>query len=179
MPIILYHGTIYDFATIDVRKGKPFKDFGQGFYATQSHESAINMSLRNRDIELRRLNRRGDMREVISWLYSYELDESKLSSLNVKIFERADKDWVRFVVLNRTNEQRQHLYDVVIGPTANDATMRTSQLYMAGEFGDVDSNEAIEFFLSRIRVDLLPKQFYFGTQRAADSLTFIGRRLIQ
>ena len=178
MSIILYHGTIYDFTTNDVRKGKPYKDFGQGFYTTQSQESAINMALRNHAIELRRLNRRGIMRDVASWLYKYDLDEKKLDSLNVKYFERADKDWVRFVVLNRTNEQRQHAYDIVIGPTANDATMRTSQLYIAGEFGEVGSDEAIEFFLSRIRVDLLPLQFYFGTQRATDLLVFVERRVI-
>ena len=28
----LYHGTAHDFTEIDVRKGKPFKDFGLGFY---------------------------------------------------------------------------------------------------------------------------------------------------
>ncbi|MCL1819714.1 MAG: DUF3990 domain-containing protein [Oscillospiraceae bacterium] len=26
--IILYHGTTYDFTDVDVRRGKPFKDFG-------------------------------------------------------------------------------------------------------------------------------------------------------
>ena len=57
--IVLYHGTTYDFTEIDVRRGKPFKDFGQGFYATQNRESAVNMALRNRDIEVRRLKRRG------------------------------------------------------------------------------------------------------------------------
>jgi len=31
----LYHGTTHDFAEIDVSRGKPFKDFGQGFYLTE------------------------------------------------------------------------------------------------------------------------------------------------
>ena len=44
--ITLYHGTTFDYDEIDVRRGKPFKDFGQGFYATQSRESAINIALR-------------------------------------------------------------------------------------------------------------------------------------
>jgi hypothetical protein len=30
--LALYHGTTHDFAEIDVRRGKPYKDFGQGFY---------------------------------------------------------------------------------------------------------------------------------------------------
>ena len=121
--LTLYHGTTYDFTEIDVRRGKPFKDFGQGFYTTQSRESATCMALRNRDIELRRLKRRGIDGKVTPWLYIYKLGESKLKSLDVKQFESADKEWVRFIVQNRTNETPQHNFDIVIGPTANDATL--------------------------------------------------------
>ena len=35
--ITLYHGTTHDFTVIDVQKGKPFKDFGQGFYLAESN----------------------------------------------------------------------------------------------------------------------------------------------
>jgi hypothetical protein len=177
--ITLYHGSSYDFAVIDVTRGKPFKDFGQGFYATQNRESAVNMALCNRDIELRRLKRRGITRDVTPWLYVFELDESRLESFNVKRFDAADKDWVRFVVLNRTNEMSQHSYDIVIGAMADDVTSRTAQLYMAGEYGDVDSEEAIDFFLRRIHPERLPRQFYFGSRRAADLLVPKGRWMIQ
>ena len=78
VPIVLYHGTTYDFAEIDVQRGKPFKDFGQGFYATQNRESAVNMALRNRDIEIRRLQRRGITREVTPWFYITSLVSSFL-----------------------------------------------------------------------------------------------------
>jgi hypothetical protein len=176
--ITLYHGTTHDFTEIDVTLGKPFKDFGCGFYTTQSRESAVNMALRNRDIELRRLARRELVRDVTPWLYTFELDEGKLDTLNMKRFDVADKEWVRFVVLNRTNETPQHDYDVVIGATANDVTSRTAQFYMAGEFGQVDSDEAIEFFLHRIQPDRLPIQYFFGTQRSANLLVFKGRSVI-
>jgi hypothetical protein len=177
--VTLYHGTTHDFTEIDVSHGKPFKDFGQGFYTTQSRESAVNMALRNCDIELRRLNRRGIARKVTPWLYTFELDNRKLESFNVKRFDGADKEWVRFVVLNRTSENSQHDYDVVIGATANDVTSRAAQLYMAGEYGDVDSDEAIEFFLRRIQSERLPRQFFFGTRRAADLLVFKERCVVQ
>jgi hypothetical protein len=177
--ITLYHGTTYDFNEIDVRRGKPFKDFGQGFYATQSRESAVNMALRNRDIELRRFFRRGLTGKVTPWLYTFELDSNKLKSLNVKRFDNADKEWVRFVVLNRMSETPQHDYDVVIGATANDVTSRSAQLYMAGEYGDVDSDDAIEFFLRRIQPERLPRQFFFGTQRSVNLLVPKGRCVIQ
>ncbi|MDR1922058.1 MAG: DUF3990 domain-containing protein [Candidatus Adiutrix sp.] len=177
--ITLYHGTTHDFTEIDVSRGKPFKDFGQGFYATQSRESAVNMALRNRNIELRRLKRRGISREVTPWLFTFELDESKLEALNVKRFDGADKEWVRFIVLNRTNEMPQHEYDVVIGATANDVASRTAQLYMAGEYGDVDSDEAVEFFLRRMQPERLPRQFFFRTRRAANLLVSKGRRVVK
>jgi len=90
--ITLYHGTTYDFTEVDVRMGKPFKDFGQGFYTTRSRESAINMALRNRDIDIRRMKRRGMTHEIKAWLYTYELDESRLESLKVKRFESANKE---------------------------------------------------------------------------------------
>jgi hypothetical protein len=173
--ITLYHGTTYDFSEIDVRRGKPFKDFGQGFYATRNRDHAVNMAIRNRDIEIRRLARRGITRKVMPWLYAFELDENKLENLRVKRFNRTDREWVRFVVQNRMNEKPQHAYDVVIGATANDVTSRTAQLYMAGEFGEIDSDEAIEFFLRRIQPKSLPQQFFFGTQRAANLLVSKGR----
>ncbi len=34
--MILYHGTNLDFAEIDLKKSKPNKDFGQGFYLSPS-----------------------------------------------------------------------------------------------------------------------------------------------
>ncbi|GHU41785.1 hypothetical protein FACS1894111_04630 [Clostridia bacterium] len=177
--MILYHGTTHDFTTIDVTRGKPFKDFGKGFYATEVYEHARNLALRNRDIELRRLARRSISRKVIPWLYTFELDEIKLNNLNVKRFDDANKEWVQFIVLNRTNETPQHDYDVVIGATANDVTSRTAQLYMAGEFGEIDSDEAINFFLRRIHPEHLPCQFFFGTQRAANLLVFKERSVLQ
>ncbi len=31
----LYHGTNLDIKTIDLKKCRPYKDFGQGFYVTE------------------------------------------------------------------------------------------------------------------------------------------------
>ena len=173
--IVLYHGTTYDFTDIDVRKGKPFKDFGQGFYATKNRENAVNMALRNRDIEVRRLKRRGITRDINIWLYTYELDESKLESLNVKRFGSADKEWVLFVTDNRTHDPHRHTYDIVIGPTANDQTNPAIQTYLNEGYGDVGSDRAIEILIEFLEPYNFPRQYFFGTQRAAKLLTFAGR----
>ncbi len=40
----LYHGTNIDFDEIDLKKSKPNKDFGQGFYLSRNYEQALEMA---------------------------------------------------------------------------------------------------------------------------------------
>jgi hypothetical protein len=82
----LYHGTIYDFTTIDVRRGKAYKDFGQGFYTTQSYDHAKNIAERNRRIELELQAAYGRSNDASIFIYEYSLIKSELSNLNVKWF---------------------------------------------------------------------------------------------
>ena len=42
--MILYHGTNADFGEIDLRKSKPNKDFGQGFYLSREYIQAMEMA---------------------------------------------------------------------------------------------------------------------------------------
>lgn len=42
--MILYHGTNADFGVIDLKKSKPNKDFGQGFYLSREYSQAIDMA---------------------------------------------------------------------------------------------------------------------------------------
>jgi hypothetical protein len=48
--ITLYHGSVHSFDNIDVSMGKPFKDFGIGFYTSRDRFHAEKMALRNKDI---------------------------------------------------------------------------------------------------------------------------------
>lgn len=173
--ITLYHGTTYDFSDIDFRRGKPYKDFGQGFYATENRESAVDMALRNRDIEKRRLQRRGVTKEITPWVYTYELDEQELEKLSVKRFYKADKEWVLFVTENRTQSPHRHCYDIVIGPTANDRTNPTIQTYLNEGYGEVGSARAIEILIELLEPYNLPHQYFFGTQDAVNLLKLKGK----
>jgi hypothetical protein len=175
----LYHGTTHAFDKIDVRKGKPFKDFGQGFYATRSRSHAVNMAARNRDIELRRLARHGIPHEVTPWLYTLDLDERKLDTLNVKRFGDADEEWVLFVTDNRTSNPHRHAYDIVIGPTANDQTNPTIQTYLNGGYGEVGSARAIEILIELLAPFNLPFQYFFGTDHAANLLAIRDRSVVK
>ena len=113
--------------------------------------------------------------KLSAWMYTYEFDLNALEGLKVKEFETADAEWVKFIVLNRTSEKHQHDYDVVIGPTANDQTLVTVQAYLAGLYGNLDDDKAVQAFIERIEPQKLPAQIYFGTQKAAELLVFKER----
>ena len=173
--ITLYHGTTHEFDEIDVNRGKPYKDFGAGFYASRNKLHAESLAKRNKSIEIERLVVRGEKRAVNAWLCSYEFDLACLDKLNVKEFIEPGKKWVEFIVKNRTARNYRHGYDVVIGPTANDDTNITIQALINGVYGDPESDAAIDIFLQLIMPERLPKQMYFGTQKAAAMLKFIER----
>jgi hypothetical protein len=177
--ITLYHGTVYDFDEIDLSRGKPFKDFGRGFYTTKSRSHAISMAARNREILRHRLQEANIKSDVITWLYTYEFSAKALNQLSVKEFAEPTREWMLFVGANRTHEEPQHSYDVVIGPTANDRTNLSIKTYFFGGYGDVGSDNAIDFLLQIVKPYELPPQMFFRTERAARLLTRTGRERIR
>jgi hypothetical protein len=178
--ITLYHGTICEFSKIDVKKGKGNKDFGRGFYTSQDIRHAERLASRNKNIEEERCALRGEKKIVTPRLYIYEFDLDALAALNVKEFAAADREWMRFVVLNRENKSKvqRHEYDIVIGPTANDNTRAAIQTVMPLTKGQVMTDKAINALIALVESDNLPRQFFFGTQRAADLLCSKGMRII-
>ena len=179
--ITLYHGTIYEFDKIDVTKGKGNKDFGRGFYTSLDIRHAERLAIRNKFIEEERFALRGIEKSVTSLLYTYEFDLDNLTKLNTKEFPSADREWMRFVVLNRENKSKvqEHEYDIVIGPTANDNTRAAIQTVMPLTKGQVITDKAIDALIALIEPDNLPGQFFFGTQNAVGLLRLTERRIIR
>jgi len=172
----LYHGTTHDFTEIDVRRGKPFKDFGQGFYFTESYERARNIAVRNHTIEENRLLVIGDRTELSVFVYSYEFDPAEMNKLNVKRFDTADREWLRFIIANRMNRARQHDYDIAIGPAANDDTRASIRAVMNAANGAILNDTALNLLIEMLEPDNLPEQYYFGTSKAAAMLKLTGRQ---
>ena len=171
--ITLYHGSSYDFDAIDLKQGRPYKDFGQGFYASASIDHAKSMAERNAGMRRSKLRRYDSERDLIGrWLYQYQFDMDKAAILAIKKFTRADVEWGRFITLNRNHRGVPHEYDIVIGPTANDYTNPTIQFYMSGGVGEVGSNAAIEELVRLLLPFNLPSQYFFATQRGIDCLTY-------
>ena len=179
--ITLYHGTIYDFDKIDVSKGKGNKDFGRGFYTSRDISHAERLAVRNKHIEEERFALRGIKKSATPLLYIYEFDLDNLATLNVKEFITADREWMRFIVLNRESKSKvqEHDYDIVIGPTANDNTRAAIQTVVPLTKGQVMSDRAIDALIALIEPDNLPGQFFIGTQCAADLLRLMERRIIR
>ncbi|MDR2735937.1 MAG: DUF3990 domain-containing protein [Gracilibacteraceae bacterium] len=179
--ITLYHGTICEFDKIDITKGKGNKDFGQGFYTSRDIRHAERLATRNKIIEEERFALRGVKKNVTPWLYTFDVDHDNLGTLHVKEFTAADRDWMRFVVLNRESKSKAqlHEYDIVTGPTANDNTRAAIQTVMPLTKGEVMTDKAIDALIALIEPENLPWQFFFGTQRAADLLHLKGRRTIR
>jgi hypothetical protein len=177
--IKLYHGTIHEFDAIDVAKGKPYKDFGAGFYLSPSEQHSANLAIRNKEIELIRAKQHPQKAEVCAWIYTYEFDLEHLNSLNVKNFPNANGEWMRFVVSNRNNRERQHNFDIVTGPTANDNTRASIQAFFAGVYGDISSANAVNILISVLEPHKLPIQYFFGSQKAADLLVFKNKAAIK
>jgi len=172
----LYHGTTHDFVEIDVRRGKPFKDFGQGFYLTEIYEHARNIAVRNRRIEEERLRVMGDGAILPVFIYIYEFDIGEMNKLNAKRFDAADREWLKFIIANRMSRTRQHEYDIVIGPTANDDTRTAIRTVMNAASGAIMSDAALNLLIEMLEPANLPEQYYFGTDKAAAMLKLVEKR---
>lgn len=110
--MILYHGTNITFETIDLKKSKPNKDFGQGFYLSADYERAMAMA--QTKVE--------QLEYGTPIVLAFEIDEMLMENLNIKRYKEYSEDWAKFILLNRRNNTSApaHNYDIVFGPIAND-----------------------------------------------------------
>lgn len=136
----------------------------------------MSLAKRNLSIEEFRQKVAGTPHKSLqSWLYIYHFPSDALNELNVKEFKTANRDWMKFVTLNRQNRKRIHNYDMVIGPTANDKTNAVIQIYLSGGYGTIGSDKAIDTLLGLIEPDKLPAQYFFATERAVKYLKLIKK----
>jgi hypothetical protein len=156
--MILYHGS-----NVTVEKPRlilPNRalDFGSGFYTTmnlaQAESFANNVVNRNE----------GQGIPTISY---YEVDYDKLlREFDILKFDNPDDEWLDFVYANRTAKYSGKMYDIIIGPVANDTVYRVFRLF---ENGDIDRETVIK----RLKITELFNQVTFCTEKAIVELKFI------
>ena len=150
--MILFHGTNTDIETIDLSRSLNHKDFGKGFYLTDSRETAIRMATKKTRLF-------GGKATLIS----YEFDEAALhSDLKVKVFpEKATVEWFLFVDANRDRENQLplHDYDIIVGPIADDGVVVQITNYRQNIF-------TAEQAAIGLQDKFLDQQYYFGSEKA-------------
>ena len=136
-------------------------DFGRAFYLTSDFEQAAKWA---RTSVLRRGN-------GVATVSSFELDESRLSALDVLRFDSPNVEWLRFVTRNRAEQIDGSGYDVVAGPVANDNTMPVLNLYFKGAYSEEEA-------LKRLLPQRLSDQYAMKTEEALACLSFKEGRTV-
>jgi hypothetical protein len=153
--LTLFHGSNQLFEVPDLAKARNRRDFGIGFYTTLLRSQASGWA----DSVSERFG--GD-----PYVYAYEFDPT---GLRIREFAEINRDWLDLVKANRQLGGTQHDFGVVIGPVANDDTMRTISLYVAGVY---DADEAMR----RLRYSKANNQVSLHTDAAMARLTLKGPR---
>ncbi|MBO6294019.1 MAG: DUF3990 domain-containing protein [Selenomonas sp.] len=114
----LFHGTDIFSADkilnegISLSHGRPFLDFGQGFYTTPHLAQAIDWA-------------EGTISPCV---LSMELDES---NLKIKGFDTPSREWAEFVIKNRFGLIPPTEFDCIYGPMADSGVSRLYARYQA------------------------------------------------
>lgn len=152
----LYHGSNVVISSPMLIPSKRLLDFGAGFYLTSDFEQAKKWAVRTTKM-------RGEKEPLVS---VFDVEEENLKKLDVLCFKTPDKEWLRYIVANRTGKPVERKLDVVIGPVANDQAIRTVNNYITGYFSE---DIAIQLLLPQ----KLKDQYAFKTERALNMLSFM------
>ena len=120
--IFVYHGGTDRIENPICKFGRSNLDFGQGFYVTDLLDQAITWG---------KSIASGRKKNVIINRYKLNREEI-LKNYNCKIFNSYDKEWLEFIVGNRTGINPAIEFDYVEGGVANDRVIDTINLYISG-----------------------------------------------
>lgn len=144
---ILFHGSYEKIEIPEIRITKYNKDFYFGFYCTVYEKQA------------KRWATRFTGKGVIS-KFEFIPDET----LNIKNFHTMTEEWLDFIVACRSG--KEHCYDVVEGPMADDTVFNYVQNFIDGKISR-------ESFWKLVEFKYPTHQISFHTERALSCLKFI------
>ena len=152
----LYHGSNEKVEKPNLKLSRKNLDFGIGFYTTVNREQAVAFA---RKVTIRKEQKKGF---VSVFNFDQEAAESVLDILR---FPVPDRLWLEFVHQNRHGIYSGKMYDLIIGPVANDDVFATLIVY---EQGILNVEQTIE----ALKVKELYSQFVFKTEKALSFLKF-------
>lgn len=166
--MIVYHGSNIEIDTIDLKRCRPYKDFGKGFYVTELKKQAELMAKRVSKI-------RGGEPIVTK----FEIQDSAFLAHDMSVYDfgtSVSKEWAQFVMNNRDryfkdiHSQLCNLdskYDIVIGPIADDDLAMLFRQF---------NNKYINFdeLVKGLEYKKTSNQISFHTERAITLLRKVG-----
>ena len=167
---IIYHGSKDIIEKPKFGKGKPYNDYGLGFYCTE------NLALANEwAVDIGR----------DGYANIYEIDDSRLSVLNLNDEQYTILHWLAILLENRhfdspsslSQEAKEYIlnnfsvdyksYDVIIGYRADDSYFSFAQDFLNGTISYRQLNNAMH-------LGNLGQQFVLKSKQAFDLISFIG-----
>lgn len=170
---IIYHGSKDIIKKPVFGKGKTYNDYGLGFYCTENLELAKEWGVE--------LNRNG-------YANIYEIDESKLSVLDLNSDDYCILHWLAVLLENRefdipsplALEAKEYIlnnfsvdykkYDVIIGYRADDSYFSFAQDFLNGTISYRQLNNAMH-------LGNLGQQFVLKSKKAFDEIKYIGNEI--
>lgn len=154
----IYHGGFSEVPSPKILEPSRAMDFGNGFYATTSFEQEKKWALIKKD--------RFHYEKAIVSAFEVDSEIFKTAKLKSKVFNKADEEWLDFVMANRQDIHFVYDYDVVMGAVANDNVYASLNLY---EDGFLSKKELLDELMAWKYVD----QICFHTEKSLDYLKFI------
>ena len=155
--MILYHGSTDLVDKPQIIESDVYLDFGVGFYTTTSFDQAERWA----KIKMRRKN------VNIGYVAIYEFDVEKAEKeLTIKRFDRADEEWLSFVVNNRNGNFVDRKADMHIGPVADDNIYQSIRLFETGAYD-------AEYTVKKLKTEVLHDQWALHTEKILKCLKFV------
>jgi hypothetical protein len=161
----LYHGSTVEVGHIELSFSAIGKDFGRGFYTTTIRDQAVKFA----SAKAKRFKLKKGVVSIFQYVHN--------PLITIKKFNKADTEWLLFVLKNREIPQKavpKALFDIVIGPVANDAVGLVLNQLLIGTYGEPDSPEAMNTAIRLLNTTRLYNQVFFGTKEAVSCLQFEG-----
>ena len=108
----------------------------------------------------------------IGYVNVYELDDEAIKCMKLLIFEKTTKEWVEFVMKNRTQRGFTHDYDIVYGPVADDSVYTQFTLYEGGII-------SMPTLIQELKTYKLVDQYLFHTEKSLLAIRFVESKEIK
>ena len=152
----VYHGSIEEVKSPEIRQPSHSLGYGSGFYATTSYEQAKRWVKR----------RMNDRRVSVGYVNVYELDEEVIKGMKSLFFKKPTEEWVNFVKKNRADRDFVHDYDIVYGPVADDSVYTQFMLYEGGII-------SMPTLIQELKTYKLVDQYLFHTEKSLNAIKFV------